>query len=368
MIINSYIYVLVVVALIFLLDIVHRSSYISKMKNSFYICAIVSNMLVLIGYVCRELAEAYHSYAIGVFSSIIIYSLSPFIGYCLCLASIKKPGTRTNILLGIPSFLHAIIAFTSPFTNLSYIISSDGMYSRGPLYLLDVILSMIYLLIWVILSFKEYSDVEFKDKLQLLGLFILEIFAVFIQVLNSPIKTTFIGTSFVLLLYYAFVIETTGKYDELTGIRNRMFYYYRINDFHKHGNYTVIVYDANGLKQVNDKLGHISGDLMIKTIARTISDTAKPYGSAYRIGGDEFVVLTKDIDEASIISMNNTINDLLKKSEKTLGFPISVSWGYCICENNNDISFEEIQKTADSKMYLMKQEFYNQHRNDRRSH
>lgn len=53
--------------------------------------------------------------------------------------------------------------------------------------------------------------------------------------------------------------------------------------------------DLNGLKKVNDEYGHEAGDFLIQKVAKNISKVF--YGNIYRIGGDEFVVISTEIKE-----------------------------------------------------------------------
>jgi diguanylate cyclase (GGDEF)-like protein len=56
-------------------------------------------------------------------------------------------------------------------------------------------------------------------------------------------------------------------------------------------NYAVVVFDLNGLKKVNDTLGHEEGDCYIKEFGQVLKKTFQDYGFVGRTGGDEFQVL-----------------------------------------------------------------------------
>lgn len=66
----------------------------------------------------------------------------------------------------------------------------------------------------------------------------------------------------------------------------------------------VVYLDVNGLKEINDNLGHDSGDELLKACAKIIQNSFE-IGSYYRIGGDEFVIICIDISE----------NELMKSSK-----------------------------------------------------
>lgn len=86
--------------------------------------------------------------------------------------------------------------------------------------------------------------------------------------MDSTYKYSILGSSFVLILFYIFQIEIECKYDKMTKIFNQR--YYSIVTESLSNNYSVIVFDINGLKAVNDTLGHEAGDKLIKSVAESL--------------------------------------------------------------------------------------------------
>jgi diguanylate cyclase (GGDEF)-like protein len=64
----------------------------------------------------------------------------------------------------------------------------------------------------------------------------------------------------------------------------------------------VVVMDVDDFKRVNDRHGHLYGDQCLKRLAALVYDTFKDIGVSYRIGGDEFCVLMRTVDEGRIAS------------------------------------------------------------------
>jgi diguanylate cyclase (GGDEF)-like protein len=62
--------------------------------------------------------------------------------------------------------------------------------------------------------------------------------------------------------------------------------------------FSLMVIDLDGLKKVNDTDGHLAGDLYLRALATALSDVLRSGDEAYRIGGDEFVVLLPETAEA----------------------------------------------------------------------
>ena len=147
--------------------------------------------------------------------------------------------------------------------------------------------------------------------------------------------------------------------DPLTGVYSRFAYNEYIAN-HKNtptNDFVVFLIDINGLKVVNDTLGHEAGDELICGAAACITSTFKDKGNTYRIGGDEFVVfgyMNKDEVESMINSLNNTVNNWS-------GFKIdnlSISFGYAHYGDYPNLTIEELTKKADKEMYLMKKHYY----------
>ncbi len=131
--------------------------------------------------------------------------------------------------------------------------------------------------------------------------------------------------------------------DTLTSLYNRNKFNHDIEEYHKKhiDDIGVAYFDINGLKEVNDTKGHEAGDTLIKSAATGINSVF--IGDTYRIGGDEFVVITchvkKDVFEKNV---QETI-------EKLNANGISVSFGTSWEQNSNTI--EKQLTTADHLMY-----------------
>ena len=139
--------------------------------------------------------------------------------------------------------------------------------------------------------------------------------------------------------------------DALTGIYNRNKF---IDDCEqmaadKETNAGVMFMDLNGLKEINDKNGHYTGDEALKCMADIISEI---FGEqcVYRVGGDEFVAICRNIDESSFKEL---IDNLLAELEKC-DYKAAVGSQYA--GEGSDIN--EIIKTADEDMYRDKKFFY----------
>ena len=118
----------------------------------------------------------------------------------------------------------------------------------------------------------------------------------------------------------------------------------------------VIYLDLNGLKEVNDKMGHIAGDTLIITASYVLQEIF--LDNSYRVGGDEFVVIEQDVSELLFFDQYLKLLNRMKELE------ISVATGCVWKETCTNLS--EILQEADQKMYEDKKHYYSLVENDRR--
>ncbi|WP_312632289.1 GGDEF domain-containing protein, partial [Mammaliicoccus sciuri] len=71
---------------------------------------------------------------------------------------------------------------------------------------------------------------------------------------------------------------------------------------------SIISIDLDGLKKINDKFGHQTGDLYIKQASKIIQDVINKKYIVYRIGGDEYIIILKNLSHKEINSIINNIN------------------------------------------------------------
>ena len=119
----------------------------------------------------------------------------------------------------------------------------------------------------------------------------------------------------------------------------------------KAGDFAVIVCDVNGLKKINDTLGHKAGDEYIRAACDMLCEYFK-HSPVYRVGGDEFVVLLQGKDYDSRAEIMREINT---KIEENIGAEkVVMSLGIADFDPENDKTFHEVFKRADGLMYERK--------------
>lgn len=148
--------------------------------------------------------------------------------------------------------------------------------------------------------------------------------------------------------------------DGLTGLFNRRAYEDHIRTY----GYTIteenLVYlsmDVNGLKKVNDTMGHAVGDELLIGAAECMKRCLSSYGRIYRVGGDEFA----GIIFASRLELKNVIDDFNKAVASWRGNnlkSLSISVGYVPVSEMEERTIEALAKEADRRMYENKEKYY----------
>lgn len=151
---------------------------------------------------------------------------------------------------------------------------------------------------------------------------------------------------------YAQKMENLAETDGMTGLYNKSKYLDMIsNEYLNVGKLAVIFWDINYLKKINDTIGHEAGDKLILTVSESIRKVCNSSDRAYRVGGDEFVMIMCGADEKSVVKKiqdwKQILNDLKKYTENE----ISVSVGYAYGEGKD---LELIIREADQMMYVNK--------------
>lgn len=151
--------------------------------------------------------------------------------------------------------------------------------------------------------------------------------------------------------------------DELTRCYNRRAYEQDIKKLTADKKFLYLSADVNGLKAVNDRLGHAAGDELLCGVAGCMKQSFEDYGKVYRIGGDEFVtILFTDEEQFGIIKQNF---DLLVDNWSGDTVPhMSVSCGAVWSDERQWESVHEIAKLADQRMYEKKAKHYARRKSD----
>lgn len=144
-------------------------------------------------------------------------------------------------------------------------------------------------------------------------------------------------------------------HDPLTNLKNRNYFIQEMDRIKEEdiNPVALILCDVDGLKFINDTMGHKAGDRVLQTAAAILNDSAGEY-SVTRIGGDEFAVLIPGANDEIVGSIIKTIQkNLSQYNDNHPQIPIYISTG-CALKNNSSVSIDDLFVEADNTMYREK--------------
>lgn len=297
--------------------------------------------------------------------------------------SVRDGWGKSKKLLFILLF-NIILEISSIFTGWTFYIDEHNVYYHGPFYLVYVIIYCISIG-YVILEFRLYGK-QFKKKnvVSLYAIITLSCIGIGLQELvGSNIRTSCLALmlgSVLLFIHFSefqqqlndekmkhqkMLVET----DALTGLFSRYAY---IETLDKYGqeeslpsDLVVFSIDVNGLKTVNDTLGHEAGDELIRGAAECIFWAFGDYGKCFRTGGDEFIAIVR-MEQRQIERVQKTLARAANGWHGEKIGKLSISVGYALAKEHPGMTVEKMVNVADKMMYKNKADYYQRTGMDRR--
>ena len=312
------------------------------------------------------------------------YILTPIAGGAL-VTQMQIRNRWNSILIG-GIICNTIFQILSCFFGWMIQIDDQNHYTHGPMYPVYLVFCLLILLILTTQFIIYGRSFRRQNQVSLYAILFLVIVGEGMQeVLPGNIRTAYIALTLGAALLYIHNTEFSSlamddyleeqkiriDTDALTGVRSRHAYARTLEAYNAAGKIperlAAFTIDINGLKQVNDSLGHEAGDELICGAARCIEIAVGMTVPCFRTGGDEFVILAEmDRKEAEDVSRRLTEETAAWKGRKV--GELSVSIGYALAEDHPDLSAEKLVREADMAMYEAKAEYYRNAQKDRRRH
>ena len=279
------------------------------------------------------------------------------------------------VLSGLMIFSFEIIALLANlFIPIFFKFSEDKEYVPLPARYIGLLLQMILFLVTSVYSviMAVRSEGLNRSHYRTIGISgIIMSFFITIQMIFPLMPFYSMGCLFGTCLIHTFVykdkdvehnmaigLERQKAYkDGLTGVKNKLAYLETLAELEtalesgELTEYGVVVFDVNGLKMINDTLGHEAGDEYIKKGCSIICQHFD-HSPVFRIGGDEFVAILKGSDyedrEALLESFQKAIAE-----NREIGSVIVAS-GLAVYDALTDSSYDDVFRRADKSMYEQK--------------
>lgn len=162
-----------------------------------------------------------------------------------------------------------------------------------------------------------------------------------------------IGKDVTSRIEYERQLEYLSLHDQLTGIHNRAYYESELERLEGSREYpiTIISADLDGLKLINDTLGHDKGDQLLCSCATLIKEALRSYDLLARVGGDEFSAILQRTDRATGENIVRRIREMINHyNQDEVEIPIGILIGIATTESA-DLNLKEVFKQADDSMY-----------------
>ena len=263
---------------------------------------------------------------------------------------------KRTFRLWIPALITLAVSATAFFSDIAFTFDEDYDFVRGPLGYVAFVVPALYLLLILWVTYRRYTVHKGIQTYIIPGCAVFCVAAAITDAIHGGIRlheAALVSSIF----FYIILHAHDNRRDPLTGLLNRQAFYDDCASYNDSVS-AVASLDMNGLKRMNDTLGHHAGDEALVTIAGCMKAVVTRNTLAYRIGGDEFVILFLSAKEDDVAATISQVRESITKAG------CSVSAGFVMREKGSGL--EETIRESDSKMYADKAEYYRSTGHDRR--
>jgi len=292
-----------------------------------------------------------HLRCLNILSNYLGFGLSPAVSACLVYALDKKTVISRKFKAAVGCEVVYLLLLTALLpSGMVFSVSEDNVYARGPyfaFYIVMYLAALAYLAVSTIVTAWEFQN---RSRVLLYPLIVFLAAETIIQIALPQLHVTWLCVTLLSVLYFIYCSEMWNQLDALTGLLNQNSYLNRTAEMRRSGE-VLVVFDVDDFKQVNDRYGHVKGDICLAEIAACIKKAYARHGYCYRMGGDEFCVLLRDGDREHACARDFVRR--LDERRKELDFLPTVSFGSAEISSENVVT---VKDRADHNMYRYKKE------------
>ena len=313
------------------------------------------------------------------------YILTPLSGG-LIVAQLRNIKTRWRVMLSRVLILNTVFQIVAMFTGWMTTVDDTNHYAHGPLYFVYIVLYLIVAAL-VVTEFVVYGrQFRRQNQISLYAILFLVIAGIALQeLLGGEIRCAYVALTLGMALLYIHETEFSQQAadshmheqhiqittDALTGVLSRYAYSKALKNLDGEDtlpeDLAVFSIDVNGLKTINDTLGHDAGDELIRGAADCITAAFGQTGKCYRTGGDEFVVLANMEKEQATEAMARLTWQTARWHGNSVP-ELHLAVGCATATDHPGLSAEKLVGVADQAMYAEKAAYYRSAGIDRRHH
>lgn len=158
-------------------------------------------------------------------------------------------------------------------------------------------------------------------------------------------------------------LQHQATHDPLTGLWNRLAWpkllCAELERTRRSGStLTVLMIDLDHFKSINDQLGHLAGDRVLRDVASTLCNAVRTYDISGRYGGEEFIVVATDLDEDAAYSYANRIRNEISRiciPERKRPGSLTASIGVAQVQGTDTCDADALIRAADAALYVAKE-------------
>jgi diguanylate cyclase (GGDEF)-like protein len=363
---------LAIITLCFTIGLAKRNLVINHDKNRVYIAAALITIIILLLEIATLLLVQHTNSSLVIIhrlANVLGFALSPLVAYILLNFNLDMSiGHVQRRFLRLPLYVNGLICILSYKTGWIFYVDAYNQYSRGDLFLLPTIISVFYFTLIIITITRNNLDYDTDDKIIIIPIILIPILGTAVQIIFPDVICLWASISVSLLLYYIFLRELQFKYDPQTGVKNRAAFEREMKRYLKNDiKAAVVMFDLNNLKITNDRFGHEAGDNEIFYAAKIIQASFLGIGQTFRIGGDEFCVICREVNQETLDSVLAELDHMLNIINQNRTSKITLAYGYAFYTQEQGTSIYSTLAQADKAMYTHKAKlkgFYGRRRDD----
>lgn len=254
-----------------------------------------------------------------------------------------------------------ILLLVNPFTGILFFVDNTGAYHRGPLFIIQYLLSYIYVFAacgHALIGCFQKGNLSKRRLYVSLALFpVAPAGAGIIQFIYPELPVACIALSGATLVMYQNWLDEMISLDPLTRLNNRKQLAHHYAQWQRHEeNVTLwlLLIDANKFKAINDTFGHIEGDAALVRIAdalRVACQGLSHRANIARYGGDEFVVLARAESTEEFEVLRQRIHEILSILNREAKAPYDLTVSIGVAKATRGKSLKALIEKADAALY-----------------
>ncbi|WP_434669672.1 putative bifunctional diguanylate cyclase/phosphodiesterase [Klebsiella sp. B345] len=156
-------------------------------------------------------------------------------------------------------------------------------------------------------------------------------------------------------------LQYDAYHDSLTGMPNRLSFWQKLQEVVNqvrpyNGSAVIMLFDLDNFKDVNDTLGHDSGDKLLQELASRLSFFRKTSETLYRLGGDEFALVSSDLSEEMALDRAQVIREKITQPYQIYDSLINIDACIGVVLSDRETRTDYLYKCADLALYEAKKE------------